>query len=451
MTENRTCAQMTPLKRLQSFFVSKAFLLACLLFGCVTTVTGIEYYAIIALVCLMTVIFAVCDELIATLMPFMTLCCVAIKCFDSFNTYIRIVWIGVIAAAVLVSFFVRRWRKPRAGGLLWSEIAVTAAIMLGGVGKISAKEYFSLTSIYYMLGLGLAMIVVYVIASTYFTSNGRYDIKGIFAYVMYLICIFACAMILLHYIVNIKTVIRTGSIIEPQWRNNVSTFIMLTMPFAFYLSIERPHCIAAGLLTMPCLLLTSSRSALLFGGVEFMLCCVYVLIVDKKARRRNGIIIATMILIGALLSGQIYDFIFKTLSRFEHIEDEPRAGLIKRAVEDFRSNPLFGRGIGYMGNRDIHPSKKFAACWYHSSPFQIIGSFGLVGVAAFGFQFVMRCKTFVRRVNPFNVAIFIAYVGILMMSLVNPGEFSPLPYEMLVVIFFALIEQTTAKGKVKAK
>ena len=118
---------------------------------------------------------------------------------------------------------------------------------------------------------------------------------------------------------------------------------------------------------------------------------------------------------------------------------------MERAVEDFKSNPVFGRGIGYMGNRDIHPSKTFSACWYHSSPFQIIGSFGLVGVAAFGWQFVARCKALADRINVYNVAITIAYVGILMMSLVNPGEFAPLPYELLVMMLFALAEQTEPK------
>lgn len=429
---------------MRRFFLSKPFMVLCLLFGIITTVTGIEFYSIITLGLLIGFIALVCDELIATLMPFLTLCCVAIKCFDSFSVYIRVVWIGVIAAAGVAAHFFLYPKKLKKGVLLPSSVAVTAAVMLGGVGKISLKEYFTLTSIYYMLGLGIAMVLVYVIFSSCYTSE-KTDIKEISAYVMYLICILSCVMVLAYYIVNIKKVIETGSVIEPQWRNNVSTFIMLTMPFAFYHSIKNPRCIVTAMLTMPCLLLTSSRSGLLFGGVEFVLCCVYLLQADKKAHKRNVIIIALMLLTVIVFAGDISDFIAKTLVRFEGMDDEPRTGLIKRAVEDFRSNPLFGRGIGYMGNRDIHPSKTFAACWYHSSPFQIIGSFGLAGAAAFCWQFGARCRVLAERMNTYNAAVMLAYIGILMMSLVNPGEFSPLPYEMMTILIFVLAEQTEPK------
>lgn len=428
----------------RKFFVSKQFMLICLLFGVITTVAGIEFYSIIILGLTIGIIAFICDELIATLMPFLTLCCVAIKCFDSFDLYINYVWVGVIAVVGVAAHFILYRKKPKAGSLLASSVAVTAAVMLGGVGKISAAEYFSLTSIYYMLGLGIVMVIVYVIFSSCYTSE-KIDVRETTAYVMYLICILSCLMVISYYIMNIKKVISSGCVLEPQWRNNVSTFIMLTMPFAFYLSIKRPVCLVTALAAMPCLMLTSSRGGLLFGSVEFVLCCVYLISMDKKKRRINMALIALMLIAVIFFADEISGFIAKTLVRFEHIANEPRMGLANRAVEDFKSNPLFGRGIGYMGNRDIHPSKKFAACWYHSSPFQVIGSFGLVGVAAFGWQIIARCKVLAERISKFNAAVALAYIGIVMMSLVNPGEFSPLPYEFMTVMLFALAEQEEKK------
>ena len=129
------------------------------------------------------------------------------------------------------------------------------------------------------------------------------------------------------------------------------------------------------------------------------------------------------------------------------INKDPRTAFIRRAVEDFRACPVFGRGIGYMGNRDIYPSRKFAANWYHSAPFQVIGSFGSLGILAFGYQFVRRNMVFWSNITHFSLAVFISYIGMFLMSLVNPGEFCPVPYELMIVVMFALIEQRCPQNK----
>lgn len=439
--------RMNSLARLRGFLLSKPFMLICVLLGCVTTLTGIEFYAVLGFVALILFILVVSDELIATTLPFLVLCCFAVKCYDSFSTYIKVIWLAPLCVAAFVLHFVL-YRKPfKVGSSIWSLIAVTVAVVVGGIGEITAKDYFSLTSIYYILGLGVGMIIVYIIAYSYFNDTDKTDVRRKFAYIMYLTGIFACLIVLLHYAQNFGKVMETRSILEPQWRNNISTIIMLTMPFGFYLSIRQPHCFAAALLSMPCLMLTSSRGGLLFGAAEFVLCCIYILYTDKKHRARNLVVFTVCGCALILASGDIIAFISKTLARFETINDEPRAALIQRAVEDFKSNPLFGRGIGYMGNRDIHPSKKFAACWYHSSPFQIIGSFGIVGIAGFGYQFFRRNQIFWSKITYYTLAVYISYLGILMMSLVNPGEFCPVPYELIVVVMFALIEHNCPKSK----
>lgn len=422
--------------------LSEPYMIILFVISCIITLTGTEFTGLLGFAAIILFTLIICYELIATTLPFLLMCCFMIKCFDSFSTYIKIVWLAPFCAAIIISHFFIYPKPIKAGFGLYAQLAVTAAVMLGGVGTISAKEYFSLMSIYYMLGLGIGMVLIYLISYSYFESTEKVDVHRYFAKIMFIVYLYSVFVVLSYYIINIKTVMETRSILEPQWRNNISTFIMLTMPFAFYLSLKKSPCLIAALLSMPCLLLTSSRGGLLFGGCEFVLCCIYLLYADKKHRTRNFTILAVCAMGVIALSGDIVVFISKTLSRFETINDEPRAKLIQRALEDFRSNLPFGRGIGYLGNRDIHPSKKFAACWYHSSPFQIIGSFGCAGVIAFVFQFITRNRIFWSRVSYFTLATYISYAGILMMSLVNPGEFCPLPYELLVVMMFAIIERS---------
>lgn len=94
-----------------------------------------------------------------------------------------------------------------------------------------------------------------------------------------------------------------------------------------------------------------------------------------------------------------------------------------------------------MGNTDVHDPAKFALCWYHSAPFQVIGSFGIAGIIAFSYQLYNRMRVLFRRITIFNLTLFVSYTGLFLMSLVNPGEFSPIPYGMIATLFFVMCDK----------
>ena len=48
------------------------------------------------------------------------------------------------------------------------------------------------------------------------------------------------------------------------------------------------------------------------------------------------------------------------------------------------------------------------------------------------------------------LAFFMSYIGLLLMSQLNPGEFCPMPYELLVVCLFVFLE-LTEDGEVPAR
>ena len=76
---------------------------------------------------------------------------------------------------------------------------------------------------------------------------------------------------------------------------------------------------------------------------------------------------------------------------------------------------------------------------------------GVVGVLAYGYQAFGRFKIWIKTKNPLNTALFLSYVGLLLMSQVNPGEFCPLPYEMMIVMLFVIIEKEPERVKIKNK
>ena len=83
--------------------------------------------------------------------------------------------------------------------------------------------------------------------------------------------------------------------------------------------------------------------------------------------------------------------------------------------------------------------------WYHMMIPQIVGSLGLVGMFCYGKQIVERFAMIFKKRDIYVWVLGLSYIGMFLMSQVNPGEFCPLPYELLVVINFIMVEKYQEK------
>ena len=310
--------------------------------------------------------------------------------------------------------------------------------------------HLSGTSLYYTIGLGFGMVLAYWLINGCCKNDENNSLGESFVLVMTVVTLFGSFMVFEYYLENIKLVLAKDGIIPFQWRNNVSTFLMFGLPFPFYYSRKKWAVSFIGWAGYLALLLGGSRGGLLFGTVEMGLCVLLTLIFDKKHRRHNLIVLGAIAVVLAAFGRRLVPFFRYTLERIvDYKENKTRFGLFERATEDFRANRVFGSGLANWNNRDIHPSKRGALCWYHSAPFQIIGSFGIVGVVCFTLRFVTRVWVIVSRVNHFTLTMAVSFLGITMMSLVNPGEFCPLPYELITTMIFILLEKTPQAIAVK--
>lgn len=404
-------------------------------------------YGVVALGTITCLCLIVCDDIISTLLPFMLACAISIQCYDSFDFFLPFLWL--VPIPVFAFFFhMIVYRKKFEWGETWKgAAAVAVAVTLGGLGKITAVEYFNLSALYHTFGLGIGMLIVYFIMNSHYkASSEHYILRFHFSFAMTMLGVFCVFMIFNHYMLNWESFIEKMTPLDFQWRNNVSTFLMLTMPFTFFLSVKKYPFIFLGFLQYGAILFTGSRGGALAGAAELALCLFAVVYSDRENRKKTLIMIAAaVVVVLTLFTKPLIEFFVPVIMRIESVD--VRAGLMTRAIEDFKSNVLFGRGLGYMGNSDVHNPAKFALCWYHSAPFQVIGSFGLLGVAAFGFQFFIRMKTVWKRVTHFNITLFIAYAGLFLMSLVNPGEFCPMPYGMMATLFFIICEKNNIAAK----
>ncbi len=396
---------------------------------------------IMVLALMLCLILIFCDDVMATLLPALLVCSIAIQCYDSFDFFIKFVWFVPIPVFAFLFHFIVYFEKLDWGKTWKGIVAVSIAVTLGGLGKITAPEYFNGSAIYHTFGLGFGMLILYCIMNSHYKPTSKhYILRFQFSYVMTFVGAFCVFMIIYHYIINWDAFIKTLTPLDFQWRNNVSTILMLTLPFSFYLSVKKYPFFFLGVLQYAAILFTGSRGGILGASAELALCLFAVVYADKKNRKKTLVMVAAAVVTVIILSIKYFeDFFLPVIFRMESVSI--RAGLMARAVEDFKSNILFGRGLGYMGNTDVHDPAKFALCWYHSAPFQVIGSFGLLGVAAFGYQFFNRMKVVWKRTTLFNVTLFISYAGLFLMSLVNPGEFCPIPYGLLATLLFIICDK----------
>ena len=429
--------------KIKKFLISDWFTVILLMLSVGVVFSGYEIIGTVAFVLIFGVTMALTDDWMPLLQIIMFTTCFAIRCKNSFSTFLGYWWVVPIMVVLIICHFVRFKARFSKGICFKGILATSVAVTLGGVGIISVKEYFSYTSLFYIFMLGFGMLIIYSYMSASLEAKDSYSYAEKFSKMMVCVICLLAVCLFEEYFSNREQLAGGFEILPFQWRNNAATMLMLAMPFAFYLSNKDFGLFFIGILDYILILFTGSRGGMLFGMLELIICIIVMFILDKRHRPAIAAIIGVSLVVTALTYEVWIDTLSYTLQRLvDPNENSIRLQLIPRGIEDFLSNPLFGRGIGYMGNRDVHKSADFALCWYHCSPVQVIGSFGICGIAAYGYLIYLRIKTLLKNFTFFNIIMFLSYMGLEFMSLVNPGIFAPFPYLFLVTLYFVMMEKS---------
>ena len=421
------------------FFNSSAFyffetLIACLFVGMATEVEGVIVFAGI-----ITLLLLVCDDIVPTTLPFLLLCTISTNCYDSFDTFIKFAIYAPIVVVAFIAHFVVYAKKWKIGESVYGICAVSIAVLLGGLGNFSLKEY-ALGS-YYVLGLGAGMVLAYLLMKSQFSGDREYDLRTKFSAIMMLM---GCVCVWIVFMGYVRQ--WTGNVEGTQsWlgfsRNNISTLLMFAMPFPLYLTKKWDVWALFSLLFYGAICLTTSRGGMLFGSVEFFVCCIYWVFIARKRWYRIFCILFAVVALALCFGSVIMEILDERFVGDDLVVGEVRYVMIFESFARFKKSPLIGSGI--LDNSISYGEYKKAGtmAWYHMMIPQVIGSMGLIGVCAYGFQALQRFKLIFTKTSSWSLVLGISYLGILMMSQVNPGEFCPLPFELLTVLFFILQER----------
>ncbi len=407
--------------------------------------------------CIAAVSLIFFSDLTVFLTPVLLLSVFVTVCYDSFDTFIKFVPLAIPLAFCVIFNLIKYRAKPKLYGSFKGTVAVAIAITLGGLGTLSAKSYFAPTSLFYVFMLGGGMILLYLLFSSRITENtGSMLIK-----VMYAAGMLASFIICFFYYKNWSEFVTNFRFLNFSASNNLSTFIMMAMPFPMLYARRRHVDVLATLFMYLCAVMSSSRGGLVMGTVEMLVIFIaYTFFFEKSKVKKvlyTGVLVIGVIVFFELLPELVIKISFKSLNRdtqnmtlkecFDILKQyfinpqEPRARVLKRSVGDFLSNPIFGVGLGYTGNSDIYSPKTGAMNWYHIWTAQVFGGLGIVGILAYGYQLILRTAIYFKNASPVNMTFFVSYVGLWLMSQLNPGEFCPIPYALLATIFFIIIER----------
>ncbi len=372
-------------------------------------------------------------------LPFLLLTLMVLPCYDSAATFMKYIWVAPFALAALAFHIVRLRPRLRAGPTLLPLVAVAIATMLAGIGMITPGEYFRLSALGHVIGLGPGLVFAYWIMKSEATEEA--DAEGLFSDLFWWALTAAAAVLC----TQLPAMLQTGSPLDIQWSNNVATMMMIALPAVMLKGKRHPILLILSPLVMVGIFLSGSRGGLVFVPIEFICCFLWVLFSEKNKTRRLIYTVLSVVTAGVFIAAVIYlicnpEWIVNIGGQQIYNPDEIRWKMLRRGLEDFRANPLFGAGLGYVGNADLHNGVQGTINWYHIFPVQIIGGLGICGILAWGWQLFCRFILSMRSIKTDTFVLPLCYLGLLLMSMVNPGEFCPAPYAFLTVYFYAVTE-----------
>lgn len=427
-------------------FLSNYFFIALFILACTITITQNEVIGAVIFAMIICLALIICDDIFATTLPFLLLCVFVTRCYDSFDIFIKFAPLAIVAIFSILFHFIVFKQKIIIGNTFLGLVAVSLALLCGGIGYIDPKNYFCSSSLYYTIFLGIGMTIFYLLFKSQLLVTRKYSASKKLATILYIMGAFACVVVLfIVYQARLQSLSHNNIIYQPS--NNLSTFLLFALPCPFFFArTNRLHIISPFLFYF-CILIIHSRGGILMGTILLSVCIILFAIYDRNNRIIYIITLSVFICITSIVALSYFEKIFDyTITNFFNFND-PRVLMMTRGLKGFPKYPIFGHGLGHTGNLDLYSPVKGAMKWYHMIIPQIVASLGIIGILAYGYQLFLRIKTVINAIKIetnrdrcATIALFLSYIGVLLMSQVNPGLFCPLPYSLIAVMIFAVLD-----------
>lgn len=408
----------------------------------VSMVTGnvVPSTVALAVLCAWTLLF--CRDILAAALPFLLIFLLSTLQYKDLTVFLPCAPLAALIIGGLIVHLIR-WKKPLvAGRSVRGLVAVSIATILGGVGFIPAAQYFSPLSIYYALGLGAGLLAAYLLLRSELEMPRSYDLLYRLMQMLYTLGLAMVLAVGCYYLHHWAEFAKCWELPGIPYRNFAATILVSTLPAVFYMAGRDRRHLATVFLWCAAMFFSGSRSALLFGAVMVLLGFIYLV---KRGYLSLWVFLAIVVAVTAamaLFGSQVYEMFFGARGDPDHFisPTEERWLLLDRGFADFFNHPLLGIGLGNQKNTDLFAGVPGSMVFYHNAILQVMGSMGIVGVAAYALLLADRLRLLLHDREVCYMA-GLYYLGMLMVSMTNPGLFCPLPNAALTVLVFTVVEK----------
>ena len=214
------------------------------------------------------------------------------------------------------------------------------------------------------------------------------------------------------------------------------------MPVYFYCAGHTKYTMPffwGGIITYVFVLLSLSRTSILFATPILILCIIFLCVYKHKHRRQvrlYTLILTTGVIFVCIFLRETINTAFDEIIRVG-LDDSGRFEYYKDGLEKFFNHPLFGAGFGNShGTND-----KFiisAPEYFHNTIVQILASCGIIGFGAYVYHRWQTVKLFLNTRNPYSFFTAMSILALLLTSLLDIHLFNIFPtiiYSTMLCIF----------------
>ena len=335
-----------------------------------------------------------------------------------------------VTAALLRLYFTVKSGKFKITPVFWGLCLLSAAFLLNG---IFVSGYSAMNLLY-----GVLMTFFFLVIFAVMKDNVVVNKDTVTSFAVGFMALAALLTVEL-----ITTYVTQEAIVEGIiYRNKLffgwgtynyfGMLALICLPAAFYLAGNYKHgylFFFAAIAITAVAVMSMSRQAILGLFLIFPACLVF-LLVKGKNKLINGIIAgvaALALVICALIWLDETIVLFSDL--LKSLETgSGRISLWKQAWAAFKSAPLFGTGLFVELAEDYGAAGiSLIPSMYHNTVFQLLGSCGIIGLAAYVFHRVQTVISFFKNPTLERVYIAVTIITLLVLNLLDNHLFYMLP------------------------
>lgn len=357
--------------------------------------------------------------------------------------------LGLIPLPIaLVYHFVHYYRGFKIHKYFFPQLAVSIALIFGGIGTIDGAGYKN--GLVWVLLLGIAILALYFLFSNYCKPKKDFDVKKFMAKMFMYTALLITLQVFVFYLRDPSRIKDIEERVSLGWciGNNFASILAILIPGTCYLAVKSKYSwIYTLLLALQYvgIILSLSRGGILFALIALPFLLVAMIYYSKAYRK--GIIITVLVLMAVfvIIIGATWEHSSHLFSSIIHhsfdaegkVVTNGRTKLYTEAWNCFKSNPIFGVGLGYSGPN--YNGGTLGFYFFHSTFFQVLACMGLVGIAAYVYNYIVRFRIICKK-DVFNVFVLIGMITFEAYAMIDTGTFVPMPSMIMVTAIVAMLE-----------